>query len=261
MSMRSRGEKGLVPFFTAGYPDEETFLRLIRAASDAGCKVIEIGVPFSDPIADGPAIQESSSRALENGISLNRTLELAVQAREKTSARLVLMGYFNPVLQMGLERFARRAGEAGVAGVIIPDVPLEESTDIRKVLEKEEVTFVDLVARTSSADRIKAIAGCAKGFLYLVSVTGVTGVRSPLSKDLEAFVARVREEADIPLYVGFGVSNRDLAVQAVHRADGVIIGSALIRIIQSAATAEAAVTHVKNFLEDIHQAINPSRRP
>ena len=135
-SMRSRGEKGLVPFFTAGYPDEDTFLRLIRAASDAGCKVIEIGVPFSDPIADGPAIQESSSRALENGISLNRTLELAGQASETTSARFVLMGYFNPVLQMGLERFARRAGEAGVSGVIIPDVPLEESTDIRKVLEK-----------------------------------------------------------------------------------------------------------------------------
>jgi len=259
-SMRSRGEKALVSFFTAGFPDEETFLKLIGTASESGCRIVEIGIPFSDPIADGPVIQESSRRALENGMSLRRALALAEKAARASQAALVVMSYYNPILQMGLPRFAAVARDSGVSGVIVPDVPLEESWEIRRVLAGSGITFIDLVAPTSSTDRIRRIAEVAEGFLYLVSVTGVTGVRQGLPKDLGGFVARVREETDLPLYVGFGVSNPRLAEEAALHADGVIIGSALIRIVESSRSREEAVEQVGAFLRNVNQAIGGQRR-
>ena len=223
-AMKARGEKGLVPFLTAGFPDEETFLDLLGAASDAGCPVIEIGIPFSDPIADGPIIQESSKVALENGMSLRRALALAKKASQTSSATLVVMSYFNPILRMGIEAFARAAADAGIGGVIVPDVPLEESTELRRELARCGAAFIDLIAPTSGTRRIQRITAAADGFVYLVSVAGVTGMRSSLSSDLGGFVSRVRAHTDLPLYVGFGVSTPEQAREASRHADGVIVG-------------------------------------
>lgn len=256
----AQGGKALVPFFTAGFPDEETFLRLVSAAAAAGCPVVEVGVPFSDPIADGPVIQESSKAALERGITLRRTLELAAQAAERTEANLVLMGYLNPLLRMEVRAFARAAREAGVSGVIVPDLPLEESGEVRRALAEEGIVLVDLLAPTSGPSRIAAVAKQARGFLYLVSVTGVTGARSPLEEETAAFAARVRAHTDLPLYVGFGIKTPALAAAAARSADGVIAGSVLIRSIREAPSRDAAVDRVRALLEDMQAAMNGKGR-
>ncbi len=258
-SIKEKGGKSLVPFFTAGYPDDETFLRLIEAASRAGCKIIEVGIPFSDPIADGPVIQTSSKHALDGGMSLAKALDLAAEASRENSAELVFMSYFNPILRMEPVSFTRRAREAGVSGLIAPDVPLEESAEIRETLGAGGITFVDLVAPTSGRGRIDRIAGNARGFLYLVSLTGVTGVRTSLSEGLDGFIDEVRQGTDVPLYVGFGISGREQAVRAVRRSDGVIMGSALIKIIQSSRSGDKAVERVEGLLKEVNQAINDSK--
>lgn len=255
-TIRIQGRKGLAPFFTAGYPDEATFLDCIEAASRAGADLIEIGIPFSDPIADGPLIQTSSQASLERGMTLDKVLSLTEKAAGRTEAALILMGYFNPILQRGPARFAKQAAGAGAAGAIVPDLPLEEATAVRNAFADQGVVFVDLVAPTSGEDRIARIAEAAAGFLYLVSVTGVTGVRTALSDGLGRFVDRVRCQSRLPLYVGFGVSDAEMAARTVKHADGVIIGSALVRIIQSADGPREAVTQVEQFLSSVKQAIH-----
>ena len=253
--LKEVGDKALVGFLTAGYPDEETFVELVRTASAAGCDVIEIGIPFSDPIADGPLIQASSEAALEGGITLARCIELAKQLSCEIPTPLVFMSYYNPILQMGDQTFAERARDAGVSGLIVPDVPLEESESIRSQVKDHDITYIDLIAPTSSDERIERIGGIADGFLYLVSVTGVTGVRSPEADAIEQFVGRVRGKARVPLYVGFGISDAERARQAVRHADGVIIGSALVRLIQSAASSSEANAKVDRFLRGVRAAI------
>jgi tryptophan synthase alpha chain len=257
-SIKASGRKSLAPFFTAGYPDEKTTLSLIAAAAEAGCKVVELGIPFSDPIADGPTIQESSQRALEAGMTLEKTLRIAARAGIENDVAIVLMGYFNPILRMGPERFVRRAAEAGVAGLIVPDAPLEESAELRRLLADSGITLVDLIARTSPPERIERIAEQARGFIYLVSVTGVTGTASARAEDLDAFVNSVRRYTDRPLYVGFGVSDRWLAREATRFADGVIIGSALVEIIRQSGRDGGGVSKIRTFLREVQQTINPS---
>ncbi len=258
--IRRKGFKSLVPFFTAGYPDPETCLRLVETADQAGCRVVEIGVPFSDPIADGPTIQEASKRALENGITLRRVLELTAKASQGGSAALVLMSYVNPILQMGYATFGREAHAAGARGVIIPDLPLEESSEVREVMRENDVTLIDLVAPTSSRDRISRIAAVAEGFLYLVSLTGVTGGRAARSSRVTEFVRRVRRQTDIPLYVGFGISTPGMASNAAAHADGVIVGSAIIRLVRDARSRHDAVRKTATFLRDMQRAVNDGRR-
>ncbi len=254
--LKGSGEKALVAFLTAGYPDEETFIQLVHAAADAGCDVIEIGIPFSDPIADGPLIQQSSRQALDGGMSLKKSLEIATLLSVDIDVPLVFMSYYNPILRMGNERFAVRAADAHLAGVIIPDMPVEESGAVRPVFAEKGVVYIDLIAPTSSDERIGRIVERADGFLYLVSVTGVTGVHSPAAGDLERFVGRVREHTDLPLYVGFGISDIEKSRAAARVADGVIIGSALIRLVQSAASHGEAVAAVGSFLTDVKKAIS-----
>ncbi len=254
--LQEQGGKALVAFLTAGYPDEETFVQLVRAADAAGCDVIEIGVPFSDPIADGPLIQESSAHALGNGMSLHRSLELAASLNGTVTAPLVLMGYVNPILHMGVEPFAEEAARSGISGVIVPDVSFEESGEIRSVFKSHNIDYVDLIAPTSSEERIERIVGEADGFVYLVSVTGVTGVRSPDTRDIEVFVSRVRKKTNLPLYLGFGISDAVKARAAVQYSDGVIIGSALIRLIQSASSGADAVAKVTDFLKEVRSGVD-----
>ena len=261
--LKARGGKALVAFFTAGYPDEDTFVELVLTACQAGCDAIEIGVPFSDPIADGPVIQESSEAALKDGMTVSRALELAGEISSRVETPLVAMSYINPILNMGLERFAHTAAGAGISGLILPDVSLEESADIRQTVQACGVDYIDLIAPTSDAGRVERITHAADGagFLYLVAVTGVTGAREAPSGDLEGFVDRVRDAAGrgtdgIPLYVGFGVSSAEQAQRLVSFADGVIVGSQLIRIIHSENSTAGAVERVNAFLGSVKRAID-----
>jgi tryptophan synthase alpha chain len=256
--LQERGEKALVAFLTAGYPDERTFVEVAVGAAEAGCDVIEVGVPFSDPIADGPVIQQSSQAALAGGMTLLRALDLTREIATRTETPLVIMSYLNPILNAGLEQFAEAAVESGVSGVILPDVSLEESADIRGIVAAAGLAYVDLVAPTSGTDRIRAIVAAAGdgGFLYLVSVTGVTGSGQDPSADLESFVARVRGETSLPLYVGFGISTPEQARRVAGAADGVIIGSQLIRLLgEPPAEGDEAVRRVGEFLTEVKRAV------
>ncbi len=262
--LESDGDKALVAFLTAGYPDERTFVEMAVAASHAGADVIEIGIPFSDPIADGPVIQASSEAALAIGMTVARALTLAGEIAGRVDTPLVAMGYLNPILNMGPEQFVAGAAGAGISGLILPDVPLEESADLRRITRCGGLSFIDLLAPTSDTDRVRRIAAAAgggaggagdTGFLYLVSVTGVTGSGNAGRADLEPFVARVRAETTLPLYVGFGVSTAEQARETARLADGVIIGSQLIRL-ASEGPAAGAAARIGEFLSGVKEAIS-----
>ena len=253
---KASGRKALVPFLTAGYPDEATFLELVRTADRAGAAVIEIGIPFSDPMADGPIIQTSSRIALEQGMSLKRALVLTAQISGELSAALVFMSYVNPLLSMGFETFAASARSAGVAGVIIPDLPHEEAAEIHAILAQGGIARIDLLAPTSGTARAARIARLAEGFIYMVSVTGVTGVRSAGADNLAEIVASIRAATERALYVGFGIATPEQAAVVARYADGVIIGSALIRLVQDAQDPAQAVTVVGQFLGEVKRALD-----
>ncbi len=253
--LREEGIKPLVPFLTAGFPDEKKFVGIIAAAAAAGCPIVEIGIPFSDPVADGPVIQASSQQVLAQGMTLARTLELAAAAEREHGLGVVLMGYLNPILKMGPEQFATACGQARIAGVIIPDLPPEEAAGLRALLAEHGTDLVDLIAPTTAAERVSRNAAEAGGFLYLVSTTGVTGGATAKQDTLPGYVARVREATDLPLYVGFGIAEPGQAAQVAAVADGAIVGSALIRIIDQA--GDGAVDAATAYLADMVQAMHP----
>jgi tryptophan synthase alpha chain len=251
--LRADGKKALVAFLTAGYPDERTFEEIAIAAADAGCDVIEIGIPFSDPIADGPVIQAASNAALANGVTLRSAL--AQCARLPARVPLVGMSYVNPILRMGVEAFADRARESGLSGMILPDVSFEESNAFRPALEERGLAYIDLVAPTSDDARLRAIASAASGFVYLVSVTGVTGARSVLPVGVTGLADRVRAATETPVYVGFGVSTPEQAAEVALHADGVIIGSRLMQLAGDGPRTQAA-RRVGDFLIAARRAID-----
>jgi tryptophan synthase alpha chain len=255
--LRDAGTPAVVPFLTAGYPDAATTRRLLAETAAAGCRIVEIGVPFSDPVADGPAIQLASRQALDGGMTLAGAIALAGEAARDHGLAPVLMGYLNPVLTFGPERFATACAEAGVAGVIVPDLPLEEAAGLRALLLEHGISLVDLVAPTSGEARLEAYGRDATGFLYLVSTTGVTG--AGMGADTAGYVARVRERCPLPLYVGFGIADGASAARVAAVADGVIIGSALQRIIAAAGSADEAASGVRAFLDDVVKAVAAAR--
>jgi tryptophan synthase alpha chain len=254
---RERGERALVPFLTAGFPDERTSLELLVECGRRGCEVVEVGVPFSDPVADGPVIQHASQVALANGMTLARALEL-VRDVAAEGILPVMMTYVNPVLRFGITRFAREARAAGCAGVIVPDLSVEDAAPLRDALLGEGVALVDLVAPTTPDDRLRRIAGAAAGFLYLVSVAGVTGGRSASAEDLAHFTDRVRAHTDLPLYVGFGIDGPERAREAAAHADGVIVGSALIRRLDNTPNRAAGIAHALVLVDEIRAALGVS---
>lgn len=253
--LREKGVKPLVPFLTAGYPNEKTFLEVMGAAAAAGCSIVEIGIPFSDPVADGPVIQASSQKALEQGMTLTRTIELAAEVHREHGLAVVLMGYLNPILHMGPDKFAAACKEAGVAGLIVPDLPLEESAGFRALLLECDVDLIDLVAPTTDNDRLEHHTAAAGGFMYLVSTTGVTGSGAGTGDDLESYVARVRAANPLPLYVGFGIATPDDASRVAACADGAVVGSALIRLIDQSENNAA----VGEYLSRMSTALNPEK--
>jgi tryptophan synthase alpha chain len=261
-ALRGRGQAALMPYLTMGYPQLESALALVPALVEAGANLIELGVPFSDPLADGATIQAASQRALANGMTLALCLEQAAALRTSgVDVPFVLMGYYNPLLQMGLAPFARRAARAGIDGVIVPDLPVEESAALQEALQAQRIDLVFLLAPTSDDERVQLVATQASGFLYLVSLTGVTGARDRLPAALEAFIARVRSATNLPLAVGFGIGTPGQAARVGRVADGAIVGSALIQAIGAAAGAgEDPVQAARAFTASLRAGMADARR-
>ena len=254
-ALRARRHCALVPFVTAGDPDLATTEALVLAIAEAGADAIEIGVPFSDPMAEGPTIQRSSERALRSRTSLRRVLELVKGLRPRVEVPIVLMGYANPILAMGEARFAEAAGAVGVDGTIAVDMPPEESVELRRVLVAHGVDPILLAAPTTRPERLAMLARETRGFLYYVSLTGVTGARSELAAGIEEQVRRVRAVSDVPVCVGFGVSRPEHARELAAFADGVVVGSALVDRIAEAGSREAAVDAAARFVAELAQAL------
>ena len=254
MSISFTNRPGLVAYITCGDPDLDTSREVALAAIRAGADVIELGVPFSDPVADGPTIQRSSERALRAGTTLEGVLDSVASIRRKSDVPLVLFSYYNPVLQMGLERFADRASSAGADGVLITDLTPEESGDYRRIVSERGLDTIFLAAPTSPDERLALIASCTTGFLYLISRTGVTGERSSLPEDLPALVRRVRRVTALPIAVGFGISLPGQVSVLGGLADAAVVGSALVAEIERAATVEAAKEAVASRVRTLKEA-------
>ncbi len=243
--------KALVAYVTAGYPNLERTLEVVPQLASLGCDIIELGIPFSDPLADGVTIQEASHAALAKGATLESCLNMVRQLRRKSQVPLVFMSYFNPVLSYGLKRFARSSGEVGLDGIIIPDLPPEEGTELQGHLKQHGVHMIYLLAPNSPARRISMVANQSGSFIYLVSLIGVTGARTRLPTGLETFVARVRKRTDRPLCVGFGISTPEEAARVARIADGVIVGSRLVQLL-AMDTAES----LASFVTSLRQALD-----
>ncbi len=224
---KKEGRLAFIPYFTAGFPSTSTFKEVFDFLLEKG-DVVELGVPFSDPLADGPTIQRSSQLALESGVGIAQILSWVREARKRFQTPVVLMSYFNPILRYGLEKFSDEAREAGIDGVIIPDLPVEEARDWLKI-SRGSLATVFLAAPTTGEERIKILARKSRGFLYCVSVTGVTGERKDLPPYLFDFLKRARRVSELPLAVGFGISRKKQVEQLKTCADGIVVGSALIR--------------------------------
>jgi tryptophan synthase alpha chain len=246
--VRARGETALIPFITAGDPDLGVTEALLPALAAAGADVIELGVPWSDPTADGPKIQRSSERALRAGTTLRRVLGLVKALRPRLDVPIVLMGYANSFLTMGERNFPEAAREAGVDGVITVDCPPEEEPAYFANLESCGVDPILLVAPTTTDERLAMLARRTRGFLYYVSLTGVTGAREGLPPRLEENLARIRKVSPVPVCVGFGISTPEQAAAVARHADGVVVGSALVDRIGRAASREEAVTEAASFV-------------
>lgn len=249
----SHGHPAFMPYFTLGYPDYQTSLDIIRVCAGAGADLMELGMPFSDPLADGPTIQHSTQVALENGMTTERCLQAVRDLRTQgVRIPLMLMGYYNPILTHGEAPFARAAAAAGANGIIIPDLPPEEATNLEDSCRQHGLALSYLLAPTSTEARIRLVAQKATGFVYLVSLTGVTGARAKLPSTLRNFVARARRHVSLPLAVGFGISSVAHAQQVGQLADGVIVGSKLISVAQR---ADDPVDACEAFVREMVEAL------
>lgn len=233
--LEKSNEAALIPYLTVGYPSLEITRRLVPVLAQHGADMIELGVPFSDPLADGATVQRASNAALEQGVTLSNCLNMAAEARRSTEVPLLFMSYFNPIFKYGLNRFVRECARAGGDGLIIPDLPPEEAGDLKAECEEYGVDLIFLVAPTSTAERLARVSEMASGFIYCVSLTGVTGARTEMSHDVSEMLARVRQHTDLPLAVGFGISKPEHVAQVVREAgaDGAVVGSALINLIEN----------------------------
>ncbi|OGO43093.1 MAG: tryptophan synthase subunit alpha, partial [Chloroflexi bacterium RBG_16_58_8] len=227
-----KGNKALIAYITVGYPGIKATQQIARILAENGCDIIELGIPFSDPLADGATIQKASYEALRSGTTPEACLKAAAAIRRKIDTPLVFMTYYNPVLNYGLEAFCKACAQAGVNGLIVPDLPPEEGGDLERATKKLDLDLIYLLAPTSTRERIKNAAERSQGFIYLVSLTGVTGARDVLPPDVEEFVKRVRRVTNNPLCVGFGIATAEHARRIAAIADGVIVGSRLIQLIE-----------------------------
>ena len=245
----------LIPYITIGYPSVEATLKAVPLLAANGCDMVELGIPFSDPLADGATIQKASFHALQNGVTPQLCLEVARQLHRQVNIPLIFMTYFNPVLSYGLENFCHNCSLSGVDGLIIPDLPPEEGTELETITQSMNLDLIYFLAPTSTGQRLKFVADRSRGFIYLVSITGVTGVRDRLPADLSSFVTGVRKIATQPLCVGFGISTPEQAVQVASIADGVIIGSRLIQLMETDNTLASLGNLIRSFRQSLDERL------
>ena len=249
--LQREGKKGFIPFITAGDPDLESTYKLLIELSRAGATVIELGVPFSDPMADGPVIQRASERALKHGFGLQEILDIAARARERITTPIILFSYFNPLLQFGLKPLAVAAKLAGVDGVLVTDLTPEEAGDFSNELRANELDMIFLIAPTSTDARLRLVAKHARGFIYAVSRAGVTGARSTVSAEAETLVNRVRRFSKLPVAVGFGISSDSQVADVQRYADAVVVGSAIVGEIERLGTRDDLVLRIGQFIQGL----------
>jgi len=249
------GKKALVAFYTAGDPNLDASKEIFAAIEKSGADIIEIGVPFSDPLADGPTIQASSYRSLNNGTTLKKIIKLVSDIRKTSQLPVVLMTSFNPVFVYGQKEFVADALKAGVDGVIIPDLPHEEADEFLEIAEGLDMIF--LLSPTSTTDRVKQIGKISKGFVYYISLTGTTGTQESLSSELEAKVEAIKKSVSLPVLVGFGISGPEQAREAAKVSDGVIIGSAIVKLVEKNKNPVERDRKLGEFIASIQKAINP----
>jgi tryptophan synthase alpha chain len=252
--LRASGELGIVAYITAGDPTLDATHEFVLALAEAGADLIELGVPFSDPLADGPTIQRASERALKSGTTLARVLDLVRRIRQSSDVPLVLFSYYNPILQMGLEKFASAASQAGADGVLATDLTPEEAEDYRRILNAHHLDTIFLAAPTSSDERLKKITACSSGFLYIISRTGVTGAKDSLPDELPALLRRARQFTDLPIAVGFGISLPGHVSVLGGLADAAVVGSALVSEIEKASTPAAAAVALRDRVQKLKEA-------
>lgn len=263
-TLKSAERKALIPYIMAGDPDLETTTNLVVELDRRGADLVELGVPFSDPIADGPTIQRAALRALDQGTTLGNIVDTVGSIRERSDIPIVLMTYYNPVLAYGIEDLCRDAVRAGVDGLIVPDLPPEEGGDLSDACRRHGLTVVFLVAPTSTKARIELVGRHTTGFVYCVSLTGVTGARGKLADGVDEFMAQVRSHTDRPLGLGFGISSPEQANEAARLADGVIVGSAIINVMEEHAGEPDLIRTVGEYVASLRAGIdrkNPVTAP
>ncbi len=249
------GHRALISYVTIGYPSVEATLKVVPLLASSGCDIVELGIPFSDPLADGITIQKASFRALQNGVTPKLCLEVARDLSQKVNIPLVFMTYFNPVFSYGLEEFCSACARSSIDGLIIPDLPPDEGSELETITQRHGLDLIYLLAPTSSEERIGLVAEKSRGFIYLISVTGVTGARDKLPLGLDKFVAKVRKLATQPLCIGFGISTPEQANQLAKIADGVIVGSRVVQLME----IDDDFTSVVNFVKELRYALDKSR--
>ncbi|SHI91744.1 tryptophan synthase, alpha chain [Malonomonas rubra DSM 5091] len=254
-ALKKKQETALIPFLTAGDPDITTTAKLIRTLAENGADLIELGVPFSDPMADGPTIQAASERALAAGTTVEKVLQLVAEVRTDCQVPLVLMGYYNPVFRYGVERFATAAAAAGVDGLLLVDLPPEEAGEISGVLKKAGIAMITLLAPTTPPERMQRLAAAAEGYLYYVSMTGVTGTQKITPDDIRAAVENIQGMTEVPVGVGFGITTAEDAKAVGEFADGVVVGSALVKIIADNAGSDQLLPRVATFITELKQGL------
>jgi len=254
-TLHQNGENALVAYITAGDPDLNHTCDLIRVLDDAGVDVLELGVPFSDPTADGPIIQRASHRSLAAGTTLGGVLDCVASIRPQVTMPIVLFGYYNPIFSFGTSRFAHRAREAGVDGILVVDLPFEESHELRQYTDRENIDFISLITPTTAPNRIASIAGQSTGFLYYVSITGVTGTDTPELAEVRNHIAMVRNASPLPVVAGFGISTPAQARAIASVSDGVVVGSAFVKLIEQSGTGNNVCAAVARLAASLKEAL------
>lgn len=253
--LRQKKEKGLITYVTAGYPDLDATVELAAAMDGAGTDLIELGIPFSDPVADGPVIQQAAQGALASGVRLSSIMRTAARIRSKTDIPLIFMTYYNPVLQYGLDRFVEHSATSGIDGLIVPDLPREEAGPLLEGCRKEGVALIPLVAPTTTPERMEMICRDAEGFVYCVSVTGVTGARKEIDTDVANFTTGVRKYTHLPLALGFGISGPQLGARFSKYCDAVVVGSAIVNLVLQNKERDKMLAAVSGLVGDIKKAL------
>lgn len=252
--LKNKGEKAMISFITAGDPDFKITEELVYGMEEAGADIIELGIPYSDPIADGVTIQKSSARALKNGTTISKIMQCVKSIRVNTEIPLVYLVYYNSVFKYGINRFIEECQKVGIDGIIIPDLPIEERKEILNIADKFEIALIPLIAPTSK-ERIEKIVTNASGFIYCVSTNGVTGTRSEIDTDIKAYMDTVSKFTDIPRAIGFGISSAKMAKELKEYCDGIIVGSAIVKKVDETENTEEMLKNVKGFVSEVKKVL------